>query len=360
MGVLRLAFVSALVLEALATLGTAVVAVEVGLRLLYARIGVPRGALRPRPRPRVLPAAARARRRVPRGDGGEGGGGAHRGGAGGGRAARRAGGRARPRRPRAARGRRAPRRAPPRSLFEGVRFAYGPDRDARARRLHARAARRRHRGPAGPERRGQDDGGPAPPAVPRARRRARSPSTARPLAAIAPGGVAAARGLGAAAAAPLPRHPPREPAPRRARAPRSPSSSEAASRARLDARPARAAAGLGHAGGRGRRAALRAAQAQRLALARAFLKDAPVLVLDEPTAQLDPGDRGRGPGSDGRPAPGADRAARRPPPRRPSTRADRVALVAARPRRRGGPAPRARRERGTPTRGSSRPGEGAS
>ena len=38
MGVLRLAFVSALVLEALATLGTAVVAVEVGLRLLYARI----------------------------------------------------------------------------------------------------------------------------------------------------------------------------------------------------------------------------------------------------------------------------------------------------------------------------------
>jgi ATP-binding cassette, subfamily C, bacterial CydD len=38
MGVLRLAFVSALVLEALATLGTAVVAVEVGLRLLYGRI----------------------------------------------------------------------------------------------------------------------------------------------------------------------------------------------------------------------------------------------------------------------------------------------------------------------------------
>ena len=37
--VLRLAFVSALTLEALATLGTAVVAVEVGLRLLYGRIG---------------------------------------------------------------------------------------------------------------------------------------------------------------------------------------------------------------------------------------------------------------------------------------------------------------------------------
>ncbi len=39
LGVLRLAFVSALVLEALATLGTAVVAVEVGLRLLYGRLG---------------------------------------------------------------------------------------------------------------------------------------------------------------------------------------------------------------------------------------------------------------------------------------------------------------------------------
>jgi len=38
MSVLRLAFVSALVLDALATLGTAVVAVEVGLRLLYARM----------------------------------------------------------------------------------------------------------------------------------------------------------------------------------------------------------------------------------------------------------------------------------------------------------------------------------
>jgi ATP-binding cassette subfamily C protein CydD len=38
MGVLRLAMASALALEALATLGTALVAVEVGLRLLYARL----------------------------------------------------------------------------------------------------------------------------------------------------------------------------------------------------------------------------------------------------------------------------------------------------------------------------------
>jgi thiol reductant ABC exporter CydD subunit len=38
MGVLRVAFVSAFALEALATLGTAVVAVQVGLRLLYGRV----------------------------------------------------------------------------------------------------------------------------------------------------------------------------------------------------------------------------------------------------------------------------------------------------------------------------------
>jgi thiol reductant ABC exporter CydD subunit len=40
-------------------------------------------------------------------------------------------------------------------------------------------------------------------------------------------------------------------------------------------------------GERGQR--LSGGQAQRIALARAFLKDAPLLILDEPTAQLDPG-----------------------------------------------------------------------
>ena len=44
MGVLRLGLLSALVLELLATLGTAIVAVEVGLRLLYGRVEFAPGA----------------------------------------------------------------------------------------------------------------------------------------------------------------------------------------------------------------------------------------------------------------------------------------------------------------------------
>ena len=72
-----LAFLSALVLEALATLGTAVVAVEVGLRLLYARIAFREALFVLAARPGVLPAAARARGRVPRRDGRAGGRRAH-------------------------------------------------------------------------------------------------------------------------------------------------------------------------------------------------------------------------------------------------------------------------------------------
>jgi ATP-binding cassette subfamily C protein CydD len=62
---------------------------------------------------------------------------------------------------------------------------------------------------------------------------------------------------------------------------------EAAARARLDAvlraLPRGWETPVGEAGER-----LSGGEARRVALARAFLKDAPVLVLDEPTAQLDP------------------------------------------------------------------------
>ncbi len=63
---------------------------------------------------------------------------------------------------------------------------------------------------------------------------------------------------------------------------------EALERARADAFVRGLPAGLDTpVGERGQR--LSGGEAQRIALARAFLKDAPILVLDEPTAHLDPG-----------------------------------------------------------------------
>ena len=58
MGVLRVAFLSALVLEMVATISTAVVAVQIGLRLLYGHLAFEEALLCPAPGPRVLPAAA--------------------------------------------------------------------------------------------------------------------------------------------------------------------------------------------------------------------------------------------------------------------------------------------------------------
>ena len=66
MGTLRVAFLSGTVLELAATLGIALVAVTVGVRLVNGGIGFEAGADRARARARALPAAAQPRRAVPR------------------------------------------------------------------------------------------------------------------------------------------------------------------------------------------------------------------------------------------------------------------------------------------------------
>jgi thiol reductant ABC exporter CydD subunit len=301
MGVLRLAFVSALVLEALATLGTAVVAVEVGLRLLYARVAFREAlfvlVLAPefyRPL-RALGAAF------------------HAGMAGKEAAARIAEvleaegplaapavGACHPEGLRPARSRgvcpqggplvarpdRAPRGdSPPGIAFEGVRFGYDP---ARAPALDGFSLAL----PAGvtvalvgPSGAGKTtaahlllrflepgegaitvDGSPLAALAPEEWRRrvAWVPQRPRLFHGTVRENVALAR-PGASNA----------------------ELDEAAARARLDAALRALPRGwetpVGEGGER-----LSGGEAQRVALARAFLKDAPVLVLDEPTAQLDP------------------------------------------------------------------------
>ena len=281
MGVLRLAFVSALVLEALATLGTAVVAVEVGLRLLYARMEL-REALF------VLvlaPEFYRPLRAL---------GSAFHAGMAGKEAAVRiaevleaeeplaapAITRAEP----GARGEEA-RVAPPAIAFESVRLAYAPGRAPALDGFSLALPAGTTVALVGPSGAGkttvarlllrflEPDGGAI--TVDGAPLRAMAPEEWRRRVAWVPqrphlfhGTVRDNLLLGrpGASAAEI---------------------DEAAARARLDGVLRELPRGwdtpVGEGGER-----LSGGQAQRLALARAFLKDAPVLVLDEPTAQLDP------------------------------------------------------------------------
>ena len=75
--------------------------------------------------------------------------------------------------------------------------------------------------------------------------------------------------------------------------------------------------GLRDPGRRARACASPAGERQRISLARAFLKDAPILILDEPTSSVDAEDRGRDHGGDGAADAGPDHLPDRPPPEHP-------------------------------------------
>ena len=106
------------------------------------------------------------------------------------------------------------------------------------------------------------------------------------LRAVDPDDVARAAGVGAPARPPVPGDDRRQPAPRRTRGRRRDAVGRARGRRRRRVRRARCPPAWRRQVGDGGRA-LSAGQAQRIVVARALVRDAPLLILDEPTASLD-------------------------------------------------------------------------